>query len=161
MRLATEMRNGVRIGVDVGTVRVGVAASDAGGVLASPVVVLPRDARGGRDLDELEVLVAEREAIEVVVGLPRHLRGVEGASAVAARDYAVAVAARVAPVPVRLVDERLTTVEATRGLRASGRDARSSRGVVDAAAAVVLLQTALDTERNTGEPAGELLEVDT
>ena len=154
------MREGVRVAVDVGSVRVGVAASDPSGTLASPVTVLRRDARTDRDVGELAELVREREAIEVVVGLPRTLRNAEGAAAGAARDYARALAAAVAPVPVRLVDERLTTVEAARGLRAAGRDSKSARGVVDAAAAVVLLQSALDTERRTDAPAGEIVPVE-
>jgi putative Holliday junction resolvase len=158
--LAAAMRPGVRLAVDVGSVRVGVAASDPTGTLASPVTVLRRDSRGGRDLVELADLTREREAMEVVVGLPRSLRTAEGAAAVAARDYAIRLARAVTPVPVRLLDERLTTVEAARGLRAAGRDAKSARGVVDAAAAVVLLQSALDTERRTDAPAGEIVPVE-
>ena len=150
-----EFRAGVRIAVDVGTVRVGVAASDPTGSLASPVAVLRRDPRGGTDLAELADLVAEREAVEVVVGLPRTLRGTDSASTVDAREYAAALARRIAPVPVRLVDERLTTVTAARGLRSAGQSARSSRATIDAAAAVVLLDAALDRERATGEPAGD------
>lgn len=154
------MRPGVRLAVDVGTVRVGVAASDPTGTLATPVTVLRRDARTGRDLAELAALVRQREAMEVVVGLPRSLRNAEGPAAAAAREYAGRLATMVAPVPVRLVDERLTTVEAARSLRAAGRDSKSARGVVDAAAAVVLLQAALDTERRTDTPAGELVSVE-
>jgi putative Holliday junction resolvase len=149
------MRTGVRIAVDVGSARVGVAATDRTATLASPVTVLRRDVRGLRDLDELAGLVGEREAVEVIVGLPRTLRGRDSTSTTDARRYAAALAARIAPVPVRLVDERLTTVSAAQQLRAAGRDARSSRSVVDAAAAVVLLEAALDRERNTGAPAGE------
>jgi putative holliday junction resolvase len=158
--LATAMRPGVRLAVDVGSVRVGVAASDPTGTLASPVTVLRRDARGGRDLLELAELTREREAIEVVVGLPRSLRNAEGVDAAAARAYAIQLARAVRPVPVRLLDERLTTVEAARGLRAAGRSSRSARGVVDAAAAVVLLQSALDTERRTEAPVGEIVPVE-
>jgi putative holliday junction resolvase len=158
--LATAMRPGVRLAVDVGSVRVGVAASDPTGTLASPVTVLRRDARGGRDLLELAELTREREAIEVVVGLPRSLRNAEGVAAAAARAYAIQLARAVRPVPVRLLDERLTTVEAARGLRAAGRSSRSARGVVDAAAAVVLLQSALDTERRTEAPVGEIVPVE-
>jgi len=154
------MRPGVRLAVDVGSVRVGVAASDPTGTLASPVTVLRRDARGGRDLLELAELTREREAIEVVVGLPRSLRNAEGVAAAAARAYAIQLARAVRPVPVRLLDERLTTVEAARGLRAAGRSSRSARGVVDAAAAVVLLQSALDTERRTEAPVGEIVPVE-
>lgn len=160
MTLATAMRPGVRLAVDVGSVRVGVAASDPTGTLASPVTVLRRDARGGRDLLELAELTREREAIEVVVGLPRSLRNAEGVAAAAARAYAIQLARAVRPVPVRLLDERLTTVEAARGLRAAGRSSRSARGVVDAAAAVVLLQSALDTERRTEAPVGEIVPVE-
>jgi len=151
------MRPGVRVGVDVGSVRVGVAASDPSGTLATPVTVLRRDARADRDVGELATLVREREAVEVVVGLPRSLRNAEGVAAAAARAYAVRLASAVAPVPVRMVDERLTTVEAARGLRAAGHDAKSARGVVDAAAAVVLLQSALDTERRSEAPPGEII----
>jgi putative Holliday junction resolvase len=150
----------VRLAVDVGSVRVGVAASDPSGTLASPVTVLRRDLRANRDVAELAELVGERAAIEVVVGLPRTLRNAEGAAADVARRYAQLLAVAVAPVPVRLVDERLTTVEAARGLRAAGRDSKSARGVVDAAAAVVLLQSALDTERRTDTPAGEIVPVE-
>jgi putative holliday junction resolvase len=150
-----EFRAGVRVAVDVGTVRVGVAASDPTGSLASPVTVVRRDPRHGSDLDRLASLIADRDAVEVVVGLPKTLRGNDSASTLDAREYAAALARRIAPVPVRLVDERLTTVTATRGLRAAGRTARAARGTVDAAAAVVLLDAALDRERATGEPAGD------
>lgn len=135
---------GVRIGVDVGTVRVGVAASDPDGVLASPVVTLTRDPRTGRDLDELAEIIRDRSAVEVVIGLPRHLSGREGASVQMARQYADELADRIAPVPIRLVDERLTTVSAGRSLRASGVRGKASRAVIDQAAAVALLQSALE-----------------
>jgi putative Holliday junction resolvase len=151
------MRVGVRIGVDVGSVRVGVAGSDPSGVLATPVTTLRRDARTGRDLDALSGIVSERDAVEVLVGLPRTLANRDGVAAAAAREYAEALATRVSPVPVRLVDERFSTVEATRGLRAAGVKGPSMRAVIDAAAAVVLLQAALDTERATGSPPGEVL----
>jgi putative Holliday junction resolvase len=147
--------SGVRIAVDVGTVRIGVAACDPTGSLASPVTVVRRDPRNGADLEQLAALVAERDAVAVVVGLPRTLRGTDSASTADAREYAAALARRVAPVPVRLVDERLTTVTAARGLRAAGRTARTARESIDAAAAVVLLEAALDRERATGEPAGD------
>jgi putative holliday junction resolvase len=145
-------RSGVRLGVDVGSVRVGVARCDAAGLLATPVATLGRT---GADLAELAALVTESEAVEVVVGLPLHLSGREGPAAEAARAYATELAAEVAPVPVRLLDERLSTVGATRGLRAAGIDTRRGRNIVDQAAAVIILQAALDTERSTGRPPGE------
>jgi putative Holliday junction resolvase len=145
----------VRIGVDVGSVRVGVAASDPAGVLATPVATLPRDARRGSDLQALAALVGDREAVEVLVGLPRTLAGRSGRAVDAARAYAAALAGRVAPVPVRLVDERFTTVTASRALREAGLRGPAARAAVDAAAAVVLLQASLDQERSTGQPPGE------
>jgi putative Holliday junction resolvase len=150
------LRSGVRISVDAGSVRVGVAVSDPAGVLATPVTVLRRDRRARRDLDELAAMVSERDAVEVLVGLPRSLSGSDGPAAVSAREYAAELAGRIAPVEVRLVDERLTTVEATRGLRAAGLRSKAARAVVDAAAAVVILQHALDSERATGIRPGEL-----
>jgi putative Holliday junction resolvase len=151
-----EVRRGVRLGVDVGSVRVGLAASDPGALLASPVETLRRDVRGGTDLARIVDEVAERSAIEVLVGLPRSLSGREGPAAEAAREYAGQLAGRVG-VPVRLVDERLSTVAAHRSLRSSGVKGRKQRAVVDQVAAVVLLQAALDTERSTGQAPGELV----
>lgn len=133
-------RPGVVIAVDVGTVRVGVAASDPDRVLASPVetVAAPGHAR-------VAELVREREAVLVVVGLPTSLSGqARSASADMARTWSERFAPLVEPVEVRLVDERLTTVAATQALRASGRSAKRSRAVVDQAAAVALLQSVLD-----------------
>jgi len=154
------VRPGVRIAIDVGTARVGVAASDTSGALAFPLTVVRRDRRAGGDLARLAALVAEHDAVEVVVGLPRTLRGGESSSTKDARTYAEQLARQVAPVPVRLFDERLTTVTAAQQLRASGRDARSSREVADAAAAVVLLDAALDRERHTGSAPGEQVDAD-
>lgn len=131
---------GVVLAVDVGTVRVGVAASDPHRILASPVETVP--APGHARVVEL---LAERAAVLVVVGLPTSLSGTSAsASADMARDWAATLAALVAPVEVRLVDERLTTVSATAALRAAGRSAKSSRAVLDQAAAVALLQAVLD-----------------
>jgi putative holliday junction resolvase len=151
---AVPVRQGVRLAVDVGAVRIGVARSDPGGVLASPLAVLPS---GPGDLDKLAALAVTAEAIEVVVGLPTSLSGREGPAAGGARSFAAGLAGRVAPIPVRLVDERFTTTEAHRALRGAGRDSRARRHVVDAAAAAVLLQSALDAERATGHPPGQLV----
>ncbi|HVE31205.1 MAG TPA: Holliday junction resolvase RuvX [Mycobacteriales bacterium] len=148
------VRPGVRIGVDVGSVRVGVAACDPAGLIATPVSTL---SRGKGDLDALAALVAEREAVEVLVGLPTSLSGRAGPAAAAAEAYAGALAARV-PVPVRLVDERFSTVGAQRDLRASGVDTRRGRSVIDQAAAVIILQGALDAERSSGLAPGRLVQ---
>jgi putative holliday junction resolvase len=136
---------GVRVGVDVGSVRVGVAASDPQARIAFPVTAVRRR-EDGADLDELAALIAERAAVEVVVGLPRTLAGREGPAVAAARAYGEALAVKVAPVPVIYSDERLTTVAADRQLRAAKprSTARDRRGVIDAAAAAGILQNYLD-----------------
>ncbi len=148
------MRAGVRLAVDVGSARIGVARCDPDGLLASPLATIRR---GGGDLERLAALAAGQGAIEVVVGLPTGLSGREGASAADARGFAGRLAARLAPLPVRLVDERFTTVIAHDALRSGGRGARERRSGVDKAAAALILQGALDTERSTGLPAGELV----
>jgi putative holliday junction resolvase len=137
---------GRRLGIDVGAVRVGVAVCDPGGVLATPLVTVPRDVDGGSDLRAIAGLVAEHEAVGVVVGLPRTLAGRDGPAAEAARAFADALAG-VLDVPVELSDERLTTVVATRQLRERGVKGRKQRAVVDQAAAVAILQGWLDTHR--------------
>jgi putative Holliday junction resolvase len=130
--------------VDVGSVRVGVALSDPAPVLASPLVTLSRDERSGADLDQLSKLVTEHEVVEVVVGLPKTLANRHGPAAQAAVAYATALAERVRPVPVRLGDERLTTVTASRMLSQRGVRGKKQRAVVDQAAAVEILQAWLD-----------------
>ena len=148
------MRTGVRLAVDLGSARVGVARCDPSGLLASPLATL---ARGRGDVAELAALVAAHQPIEVIVGLPTGLSGRAGAAAEAARAFAKSLAAQLAPVPVRLVDERFTTVIAHDVLRQGGRGSRERRPVVDKAAAALILQGALDAERSTGHPAGELV----
>ncbi|MCV7029119.1 Holliday junction resolvase RuvX [Mycobacterium sherrisii] len=137
---------GRRMGVDVGTVRIGVAASDPDGILATPVETVRRD-RSGRHLRRLAELVTELQAVEVIVGLPRTLADRTGPSALDAIEVADALARRVAPTPVRLADERLTTVSAQRSLRAAGVRAKAQRAVIDQAAAVAILQSWLDQRR--------------
>ena len=137
--------SGIWFAVDVGSVRVGVARSDPRGVLAVPVRTLARDARTDRDIDELAALVAEYEAVGVVVGLPRTLAGREGNAAELARAYGNALAGRIDPVPVEYLDERLTTVSAQRKLHQGGVRGRAGRAVIDQVAAVELLQQFLDS----------------
>jgi putative Holliday junction resolvase len=147
---------GVRVAVDVGDVRIGVARSDPSGLVATPVETV---ARGPGDLARLAQIVAEEDAFEVVVGLPRSLSGGEGPAARKVRQFAAQVATAVAPTPVRLFDERLSTVTAEAVLRERGRRGAKRRSVVDQAAAVVILQNALDGERGRGTAPGELVPV--
>jgi len=145
----------VRIAVDVGSVRVGVARSDATGTLAVPVETLKRDAG---DIAALVDLVRDYEALEVVVGYPLTLNNERGPAADAAVVYAKKLAVAVAPTPVVLVDERLTTAAAQKGLHSAGRTTKTSRAVIDQAAAVQLLQDALETELRSGKRAGIAIE---
>ena len=144
------MRHGRRIALDPGSVRIGVAVSDRDGILASVQEPIPAD-----DPRALQALIQEIDPIELLVGLPRGLDGNEGAAAHGARKYAVGLAATF-DIPVRLVDERLSTVQAQRGFHAQGRSVRQSRSMIDSASAAVVLQHALDTERATGRPPGEV-----
>ena len=153
-RPASPVRSGVRLAVDPGSVRIGVARSDPGGVLATPLTVVRQ---GKRALDALAELAAAEEAMEILVGLPRSLSGRDGPAAAGAKQFAADLAARVAPLPVRLVDERFTTATAHDALRAGGHDSRARRQTVDAAAAAVLLEAALESERRTGRAPGELV----
>jgi putative Holliday junction resolvase len=142
------------LGIDVGSVRVGVAVCDPDGILASPVVTLARDQRPITDSDglpgdisEIRRLVAEYDAVEIVVGLPITLAGREGIAAALIRQYAEALAMVVDPVPVLLTDERMSTVAATRRLSERGVRGKRQRAVVDQAAAVEILQGWLDARR--------------
>ena len=151
------MRPGVRIGVDVGSVRIGIAACDPDGLLATPVETVPR---GAGDIDRIVALAGDLEAIEIVVGLPTSLSGTEGPAAAGVRAFARALAGAAGQLPVRLSDERLSTVSATRAMRSSGVRGREARRRVDQAAAVVILQGALDAERTTGRPPGRTVQAE-
>lgn len=170
---------GARLGVDVGMARIGLAASDPDGLVATPVETVPRvlapGGKGGKgsksargttaDVARIVAEAEERFAAVVYVGLPRHLSGKEGAATADARAFAarlvVALAAAGEAAEVRLVDERMTTVSAHQALHAAGRKSKRHRSVIDQAAAVIILQSALDAERAKGERAGELVEART
>ena len=137
---------GRRLGIDVGSVRIGVASSDPDGILATPVETVARD-RNNKHLRRLAQLVSELEAVEVVVGLPRTLADRFGPAAADAIELADELARRIAPTPVRLADERLTTVAAQRSLREAGVRAKGQRSMIDQAAAVGILQNWLDQRR--------------
>ena len=149
---------GRRMGVDVGLVRVGVALCDPDGILATPLTTLRRDPRKGFDVKLLAGLVQEHDVVAVYVGLPRSLDGGENASTAMARDYAEALVRRLRvkgrEVPVRLVDERLSTVDAHRVLLAAGISRRDHMDKVDQVAAATILQSALDRARSTGAEPG-------
>ncbi len=156
MSMGGAWRHGPRIGVDVGDVRIGIAICDAEGLLATPVETIRR---GQGDLTRILDIAVEVGAIEAVVGLPRSLSGRIGPAAIKAEEFAAfldaAARQRQVAIPVRLFDERLTTVSAERVLRERGKKGAKGRAVVDQAAAVVILQHAIDFERSTGRPPGQ------
>jgi putative Holliday junction resolvase len=151
--MSQNFRRGVRLAIDWGDARIGVAACDSDGVLAYPLTTV----RAGEcEIPELVALMADYEPIEVLVGLPRSLSGAEGPAAAKARERAARLAAGIG-VPVRLVDERLTTVTASQRLHETGKRAKEQRRLIDAAAAVAILEQALVFEQSQGSPPGELV----
>lgn len=150
------MRNGVRLGIDVGTVRVGVSRSDPSGLLASPYCTVARR-EDGSDVADIATRARDLDVHEIIVGLPRSLSGRTTASTEDAYRFAHALAELVT-IPIRMVDERLSTVSASRALRVNGKNARSARPLIDQTAATVILQHALESERLSGRPPGELLD---
>ncbi|MET1089347.1 MAG: Holliday junction resolvase RuvX [Arthrobacter sp.] len=149
---------GVKLGVDVGTVRVGVAICDRDSILATPYKTLDRNPRKNSDIRVIANLVEELGAVQVIVGLPRTMKGEEHASARMATEYAgllaAEFAARALPVPVNLVDERLSSVTAHRNLHEAGMSSRDHRKVVDQVAAAGILQHALDMQKARGADVG-------
>ena len=148
------LRTGRRLGIDWGSVRIGVAACDPRATVVTPVTTVPGNAAA---MDALVELVEEYEPVEIIVGLPRSLSGDDGPAAKRISNYAAVLARRIAPIPVRFVDERLTTVTAAQTLRQQGRSSRQQREVIDQVAAMTILEHALESERLTGQPPGELV----
>ena len=146
------MRSGVRVGIDIGTVRIGVARSDRDGFLATPELTVDRGSEN--PIGQLVSVIAELEAIEVIVGLPLSLKGSHTASTEDALVMARELSEN-ASVPIRLIDERLTTVSANSALRAAGKKQKQTRSVIDQVAAVMILQHALDSERSSGNLPGK------
>jgi len=149
------VRLGTRLGVDVGKARVGVARCDREGLLATPLETFARDTA----LERLVATLEECASLEIVVGLPLALSGKETASTQDAKEFAAELATRV-DVPIRLIDERLSTAQASAQLRTAGRSSKKQRSVIDQAAAVILLQHALDSERSQGVAPGYTVVVD-
>ena len=139
------------LGVDVGTVRIGIAACGSGVSLAVPVETV---SRGEGDLARIATIAQERQARVIFVGDPLTLSSEVGPAAVAARQFATELAVAIPNAEVRMIDERLSTAQSARSLAAAGRDTRQARNVVDQAAAAAILQNAVDSESETGRRAG-------
>ena len=150
------MEKGRRLAIDVGTVRIGLAVCDPDGILSSPLPALIRSKDLAETLDTISNLITEYSPVEVYVGDPISLSGGQSASTQDARSFAIELAALIS-VPIRLVDERLTTVTASAKLRSSGKDSKQARSLIDSASAVEILEQALATLKVFGKTPGELV----
>lgn len=150
------IRVGTRLGIDVGKARIGVAKCDPQALLATPLETVTRDLTGDTDIEHIVRLAHEWQAIEIIVGLPLSLSGARTPSTEDAQEFAERIAKHF--FEVRLVDERLTTVSAQAQLHSAGRNTKRSRSVIDQAAAVVILQHAIDSERMMGKPSGLIVD---
>lgn len=148
-------RAGVRLGIDVGKARIGLARCDRDGLIATPIETVAR-VLDGADIARIREHARELEPLEIVVGLPLSLSGAETESTRDAREFAERVSLAT-QVPVRMVDERLSTVTAHAAMRGAGKSQKKSRSVIDQVAAVIILQHAVDAERGRGTPPGRLL----
>ena len=147
------MDRGSRLAIDVGTVRIGLAVSDPDSILSTPLPALIRSKLLTETLQEILSLISDNGVIEVYVGDPLSLSGVETASTQDARQFALQLA-ELTSVPVRLVDERLTTVTASAKLRLNGKNAKAAKSLIDSASAVEILEQALNVSKQSGKPAG-------
>jgi putative Holliday junction resolvase len=149
------MRKGKRLAIDVGSVRIGLASCDADAILSSPLPALKRSSNSTEVVTAIKELVADLQIIEVIVGDPVSMSGGVTSSTTDARELAAEIALAIS-IPVRLVDERLTTVSAQAKLRQSGKDSRDSKSFIDSASAVEILEQALNSERSSGNAPGVL-----
>ena len=151
------MRTGRRLAIDVGKVRIGLAISDLHGILASGLTNVSRAKTLELTCEAIQLAIADEDLLEIYVGLPLSMSGGHSASTADAIEVARALAERTS-IPIRMIDERLSTVSATTSLRASGRDSKSGRKVIDQIAATIILEQAMAIEKQTGEVAGLSLE---
>jgi len=137
---------GCVLGIDVGSVRVGVASTDPTQTIAQPLETLHRGSRRGALWPRLAAVIKERDVQRIVIGLPRRLDGSEGTAAADARSFALELEKHT-DVPVEFYDERFTTAQAERSLIERGKRRAERRATVDAVAAALLLQGWLDARR--------------
>ncbi len=151
------MRQGRRLAVDVGKVRVGLAISDFHGILASPLQNIARQTEDSATVGLVIEAIADEDIIEAYFGLPVSMSGSSSASTADAVTLARAFA-KASTIPVRMIDERLTTVSATSALRSSGKNSKDGRKVIDQIAATMILEQALAMEKNLASQPGISLE---
>ncbi|MDY2941534.1 MAG: Holliday junction resolvase RuvX [Varibaculum sp.] len=135
---------GVRLSLDIGEARIGVARTDPDGIMALPLENVPADERQYLRVAEI---AQECHAVMIYVGLPLHLNGSEGRTAEKIRHWVAVFSALLPDIPVRFIDERLTTVSAHQLLGSVGLDSRARKSLVDMQAAVLILEQALEIEK--------------
>lgn len=151
------MREGRRLAIDVGSVRIGVAACDAECIIATGLETVSRGPDISPVVDAVLDLISEVSPIEIYIGLPTNLSGSHSASTLDAINFAKILQGKV-PVKVRFIDERLTSVTANANLRSSGKNSKNSRHVVDQVAATIILEQALSIEKSSGLVPGKSIE---
>jgi putative Holliday junction resolvase len=151
------MRTGRRVAFDIGKVRIGVAVSDPHGILATPREFIARSSEAAKTISELLLVCESESCIEVYVGLPTNLKNLATPSTEDAVEIALALQSTTT-IPVRLIDERLTTKLASAAMSSFGKNTKSQRGIIDSASAAVILETALQDERSNGSEPGIAVE---
>ena len=138
------MQRGRRIAFDYGDVRIGVAVSDPDSILCSPLTTLQTaDKKLGVKIQEI---LQEHEPVQIFVGRPALLSGVDGIASEKAMVF-VEQLKNLTSMPIDLIDERMSTISAARNLRDSGKSAKDSKSSIDMAAAVAILEFALEIEK--------------
>jgi putative Holliday junction resolvase len=138
------MKRGRRIAFDYGDVRIGVAVSDPDSILSSPLITLK--ATDKRLANQISQILSDIEPVAIYVGRPALLSGLDGSATEKASEF-VALLATLTQVPIEMIDERMSTTSAARSLRDAGRNAKESKDAIDMAAAVAILDFALDIEK--------------
>jgi putative Holliday junction resolvase len=138
------MQRGRRIAFDYGDVRIGVAVSDPDSILSSPLTTLK--ATDKRLIQQISQMLSDIEPVAIYVGRPALLSGNDGLATEKAAEF-VALLSAITQVPIEMIDERLSTISAARNLRDAGRNAKDSKSAIDMAAAVAILEFALDIEK--------------
>jgi len=138
------MKRGRRIAFDYGDVRIGVAVSDPDSILSSPLITLKTTDK--RLVKQISQILSDIEPVAIYVGRPALLSGLDGSATEKASEF-VALLATLTQVPIELIDERMSTISAARSLRDAGRNAKESKDAIDMAAAVAILDFALDIEK--------------
>jgi putative Holliday junction resolvase len=138
------MKRGRRIAFDYGDVRIGVAVSDPDSILSSPLATLK--ATDKNLIEQISEIFSEIEPVAIYVGRPALLSGNDGYATEKAKEF-VALLATITIAPIQLIDERMSTISAARSLREAGLNAKDSKNAIDMAAAVAILDFAIEIEK--------------